>query len=191
MLANEELRTSFLDTLELLEEGRAGKLPDYSGSENFNLDFLQEFMPRPAVKKLARNNWQLIWQRTVRQLQVLFNMASLEPNVDFRSGSAFLDEDHINILHSHMEIDEKEVEVRLDLLRTVNGLGNLNLMLTCFGVKEQSQRFEATVVWGDYCHTSAVNNRGLAKFPPLKAAELFNSAGEVNHDFELRLELVD
>jgi hypothetical protein len=191
MLADKELRTAFLDTLELLEEGRAGKLPDYSDSGNFNLDFLQDFMPRPAIKKFNKNNWQLIWQRTVSQLQILFNMASLQPNEDFRSGSEFLDEDHVNILNSHMEIDEKEVEVRLDLLRTVNEQGNLSLILTCYGTKEQSQRFEATVVWGDYCHTSAVNNKGLAKFPPLKAAQLFTPAGKVSDDFELRLELVD
>jgi hypothetical protein len=191
MLADEELRIAFLDTLELLEEGLAGNLPDYSGSEFFNLDFLQEFMPRPAIKKSTKNNWQLIWQRTVHQLQILFNMALLQPTEDFRSGGVFLDEDHINILNSHMEIEEKEVEVRLDLLRTTNQLGNLNLMLTCFAPKEPSQRFEATIVWGDYCHTSAVNSRGLAKFPPLDAAQLFSPSGKVKHDFELRLELVD
>lgn len=190
MLVDEELRTAFLDTLELLEQSRAGELPDYAGPETINLDFLQQLMPQPVVRQSAADKLQLVWHRTIEQLQKMFYIASLQPDEVYRSDDLLLlDENYINLLHSQVVVGEQEYEIRLDAIRAVADPQNLSLMVAILGPEEQSQQFQATVAWGDYVQTAETNKFGFAKFPALKTAVLFDSSGELTHDLELCLEV--
>lgn len=190
MLVDEELKTAFLDTLELLEQSRAGELPEYTGPELINLDFLQQFMPKPVVRKAAADKLQLVWHRTIDQLQKMFYLASLQPDEAYRSDDLMLlDESHVNLLHSQMTVGGLEYEVRLDAVRAVADPENLNLMVAIVAEDDQPRPFVAMVAWGAYTQTAETNKFGFAKFPPIKTALVFNPSGELVHELELCLEV--
>lgn len=191
MLVDEELRTAFLDTLDLLEHSRAGDLPDYDGPETINLDFLHQVMSRPIIRRSPKDKLELIWQRTVDQLQNLFYIASMQPEEVYRSSDLFLDSSPINILHSQVEIDDQELDIRLDVLHTITNLDNFELMMTIFSSEEMARRFRVTIDWGTYQESVLVNKYGLAKFPPVETNQIFTPTGELMHGLELRLEQVN
>jgi hypothetical protein len=191
MLVSGELRTAFLDTLELLEQSRAGELPEYSGSTTIDLSFLQEVMSRPTIRKSLKDKWALIWQRSAEQLQNMFYFASLQPSEVYRSGDSYLEESYINILHSQFKIDEQELAVRLDALKTVNAPENLDLMLAIFAPEELGRQFEVTIAWGDYQQTAEVNKYGLAKLPSLRIDQIFAPTGQLIQGLELCLNQVN
>jgi hypothetical protein len=51
MLVDAELRTAFLDTLELLELSQVGRFPEYSGPDIINLDFMHQVSASPIIRK--------------------------------------------------------------------------------------------------------------------------------------------
>ena len=188
MLADEELQTAFLDTLELLEQSRAGELPDYVEQDAINLDFLQQVISKPLIRKSPRGMLELIWQRTAEQLQNMFYIASLTSGVVHRSGDSMLDGSYINILHSQVEIDDQELEIRLDATQTITDPENLDLLISVSVPELLPRRFEATIAWGEYRESAEVNKYGLAKFPPLKTRQILTAKGELAYGIELRLE---
>jgi hypothetical protein len=187
MLVNEELRTTFLDTLELLEQSRAGDLPEYSGPATVDLSFLQKVISKPSIRKTLNDKWQLVWKRSVEQLQNMFFVASLQPNEVFRSDDSYFEESYINILHSQVEIDEEEIEVRLDALQIITEPDTLDLMLAVFAPEDLNLRFEVKISWGDYRQTAEVNKYGLAKFPTLRRNQIFAASGKLTHGLELEI----
>jgi hypothetical protein len=187
MLVDEELRATFLDTLELLEQSRAGELPEYLGPANVDLSFLQKVISKPTIRKTLNDKWQMVWKRSVEQLQNMFYIASLQPGELFRSDDSYFEESYINILHSQVEVDERELEVRLDALQTLTEPENLDLMLAIFAPEDVELRLEAKISWGDYQHTAEVNKYGLAKFPPLKRSQVYSASGKLTHGLELQL----
>lgn len=191
MLIDGELRTAFLDTLEVLEQSRAGELPDYPGPATINLDFLRQVMSRPLIRKSAQEKLELIWKRTVEQLQNMFYIASLQPKEAYRSRALFLDTGPLNILNSHFEVDNQELEVRLDALQTITKPDTLDLMMTVFTAEENTRCFQATLTWGAYQASAEINQYGLAKFPSLKTNQIFSPSGDLLHGLELRLEEID
>lgn len=190
MLVDEELQSAFLDTLELLEQSRAGKLPDYSGPDAINLDFLQQVISKPIIRKSSKDLLELIWQKTADQLQTMFYIASLIPGEVHRSGDSLLDGSYINILHSQIEVDEQEIEIRLDATQTITDPDNLDLLISVVLPEEAPRRFEASIAWGDYRESAEVNKYGLAKFPPLKTSQILTPIGELMHGIEVRLQQV-
>jgi hypothetical protein len=190
MLVDEVLQSAFLDTLELLEQSRSGKLPDYSGPDRINLDFLHQVISKPIIRKSPKDMLELIWQRTAEQLQNMFYIASLRPGEVHRSGDSLLGGSYINILHSQVEVDEQEIEIRLDATQTITDPDNLDLLISIAVPEEAPRRFEATIAWGDYLESAEVNKYGLAKFPPLNTGQILTSTGELMHGIELRLQEV-
>lgn len=188
MLVDEELQSAFLDTLELLEQSRAGELPDYSGPDTINLDFLQQVISKPIIRRSPKGFLELIWQRTAEQLQNMFFIASLTTGEVHRSGDSLLDGSYINILHSQVEIEGQELEIRLDATQTLTDPDNLDLLISIFIPQASPPRFEATIAWGAYQESATVNKYGLAKFPPLKTSQIVTATGELIHGIELRLE---
>jgi hypothetical protein len=191
MLADKQSRTAFLDTLELLEQSRAGELPEYSGPSITNLDFLRQATSKPIIRKTSENKLELVWHRTTSQLQKIFPLVAFHPGEDYRSNDLFLDESPLNLLHSRLEIDEQEFEVRLTAIPAAANPENLNLLLSVFAPEGISYQFEAGIIWGDYRHTVEVTEFGLADFPPLRTTQLFAPSGNLNHDLELHLKQVD
>jgi hypothetical protein len=191
MLADEQSRTAFLDILELLQQSRAGELPEYSGPSITNLDFLRQAISRPIIGKTRENKLELIWRRTAGQLQKIFSIVALHPGEGCRPGNLFLDESPIYLLHSRLEIDEQVFVVRLAAISAAANPENLNLMLSVFAPEGISYQFEAAIIWGDYRHTVEVTEFGLAGFPPLKTMQLLGPSGDLNHDLELHLKQVD
>lgn len=191
ILANEELRTAFLDTLELLEQSRTNELSDYSGPEKIDLSFLQQMMSKPSIRKSIQDKLELTWQRSVEQLQNMFYIASLQTSDAYRSVDSLLEENYINILHSQVEIDEQELEIRLDALQTLTAPENLDMMLVVFAPETFNRQFEVTINWGEYQQSATVNQYGLAKLPPLKTEQVFTDSGELIHGLELSLNQIN
>jgi hypothetical protein len=135
---------------------------------------------------------QLVWRRTVEQIEKMFYIASLQPDEAFRSDPlTLLDESYVNLLHSQVALDEVEYEVRLDAVRPAGDRENLNLMIAILAEEEPPRPFLAMVNWGAYTQTAVTNRFGFAKFPPLNTALVFDASGQLAHDLELCLEVPD
>jgi hypothetical protein len=117
----------------------------------------------------------------------MFFVASLQPNEVFRSDDSYFEESYINILHSQVEIDEEEIEVRLDALQIITEPDTLDLMLAVFAPEDLDLRFEVKISWGDYRQTAEVNKYGLAKFPTLRRNQIFAASGKLTHGLELEI----
>jgi hypothetical protein len=191
ILANGELRTAFLETLELLEQSRSGELVDYSGPEKIDLRFLQQLMSKPTIIKSLQDKWVLTWQRSIEQLQNMFYIASLREGEIYRSDSNLYEENYINILHSQVELDEQDLEIRLDALQSFTTPENLELMLVVFAPEGFDSQFEVTVAWGAYRERAAVDQYGLAKLPSLKTELVFSRSGALIHELDLCLRQID
>jgi hypothetical protein len=184
MLADEDLRNSFLDTLELLEMSRAGELPEYEGPETVNLSFLNKLLSKAALTRLAQGKWRVIWQTPVQQLQKLFDGVLLEPKAVYRNDDLYLEDTHTSLLQGLVEIEEREVEVRVDVSKNEAEPDNYNIMFLVIEPDEGLKGLEATISWGSYQQTVRLNSFGLAKFPPIKRTQLFDQSGKLIHDFE-------
>lgn len=191
ILVNEELRTAFLETLELLEQSQNNELLEYSGPSTVDLSFLQKIKSQPIIHKSLKDKLVLTWQRTAEQLQNMFFMDSLTTSEVYRSDNYLLEENYINILHSQVDVDEQELEVRMDVLQTVTTPDDLKLMLVIFAPETFNRRFEATVKWGAYQQHAEINEYGLAKLPPLRAEQVFTPSGELIHGLELCLNQIN
>jgi hypothetical protein len=203
MLVDEELREAFLDTLELLEQSKAGELSEYLGPKTVNLEFLKEIRHKPIVEKSAKEKWLITWRRTIEQLQNNFFIATLQPGEVYRSGDIFMEERYINLLQDQVEIEKQLFEIRLDALQSINAPDYLDLMMVIFSAQEVghqemgeqesdqrpvTSRFKAEISWGDYRQTAGINEYGLAKFPPLEVNRIFAPTGKLLHSLEFRLE---
>jgi hypothetical protein len=120
-------------------------------------------------------------------LQKLFDAASFQLQDVYRYNDLFLDDNQICLLHGLVEIDEQEIEVRVDASRNAAEPANLNLRLIVFEPEEGVKTLEATIFWGSYRQSAEVSHFGLARFQPLKYIEIFDGAGRLIHDLECRL----
>jgi hypothetical protein len=188
MLVDEELRTAFLDTLELLEESEDDELPEEVKSESFDLEIIKKVMSRPIIIEAAKDKLKLVWRRSAEQLQAMLYINTLKPQELLRSGVYLPEGGHINILHSQVEIDGQELDIRLEASHALNNPGYLNLMIAMIAPEQFTRRFEATIAWGSYRESAVINLFGIAKFPPLRTDQVFSPAGDLIHGLDLRLE---
>ncbi len=191
MLADKELRTAFIDTLELLEEGQTWEDIDSPDLGPINLDFIQEVISRPKVQKSAKGKLTLYWHRTAEQIQAMLQINNLQPRGVFRSGEYDVGGEQINILQSRVEVEEQELEIRLEASQDITSPDYFNLMIVMQMADDLSQRFEATLAWGAYRETAEVNQFGIAKFPPLKSDQIFTPTGELMHGLDLQLKQIN
>jgi hypothetical protein len=191
MLVDEELRTAFLDTLEMLESGDEESLPDFPEVTLVNLDFIRRVMSRPVILSMTPNRLELIWKRTAKQLHTLFYINSLKSREVLRSDDYLPGGGQLNILESQVQVGEDELEMRLEAEHALENPGHLNLTIAINIADDFSPRLEATIVWGGYSETAVVSQFGIANFPPLNTDEIIARNGALRHGLELRLEQVE
>lgn len=184
MLADKDLRTAFLETLELLELSWSGNLPDFAEPLDFNLDFLNDMRPEPVFMKLGKHQWQLNWYRPAAQLLKIFKVASLLPEETSHQNDWQTEKNHTTLLQGLLEIEDEDIEIRLDIAKAADDSGTLNLTFIVFASAKLVNGLEATVVWGNYMETIELDDYGFARFPPLKNKQIFDQAGRLIHDLE-------
>src|SRR5688572_17786521 len=81
MLADNELREAFLDSLDLLRRSQVGQLLPLPQPASEDLSFLRARSSEPRIEYTTNGRWRILWQRTIADIQaILFQpRSSLSP----------------------------------------------------------------------------------------------------------------
>jgi hypothetical protein len=111
----------------------------------------------------------------------------------YRKGWGMLDEHSMSLISSHLTVDKTELGVRLTAaLSDDPDSMDLQLMVALLDDEEsdavRSFSLMASVQWGNYHQTSAIDEDGRAYFPPLPISAITDRSGEkINTNLQLML----
>lgn len=169
MLADNELREAFLDSLDLLQRSRSDELLSLPQAASQNLSFLRARSSEPRIEKVANGRWRVLWQRTIADMQaILFQpRASLSPL--FRSAASQVEDPWFTLVNGEAEVDEKRISVLLQATQEVERPHTLQLFLTV-GIlsltddEDVVMPLRANLSWGRYRQGVLVQEDGQASF---------------------------
>jgi hypothetical protein len=192
MLQNPELFQEFLDTINLLEADKAGILDDVPAAAVI----VPEKRPMDAEPEVVLNGpraWIARWMKGVDQLSSIFLDFGPVLQPGYRKGWGMLDEHSMSLISSHLTVDKTELGVRLTAaLSDDPDSMDLQLMVALLDDEEsdavRSFSLMASVQWGNYHQTSAIDEDGRAYFPPLPISAITDRSGEkINTNLQLML----
>lgn len=173
-IAHAELREHFLDLWKATEEMETGtleSLPRPPAAAKL------PWLAQPTVEHLANNRWRVTIQRTKRQLQNMFEAATVtEPKLAFRTHGVFLDDIFIDLFHRDITVAGVKLSVFLQAKQPLLDPKNLTLDLWLHGVSTAYlPKLDANLRWGNYNETVSVPNSGHTQFPKLPLTAVFNT----------------
>ena len=177
MLADNELREAFLDTLDLLRRSRVGELLPLPQPAGENLFFLRARSSEPRIELATNGRWRILWQRTIADIQaILFQpRSSLSPL--FRSAANQIEDPWFTLVNGEVDVEEKRITALLQATQQVERPHTLQLFLTVAIVSITEEEditlpLRATVGWGRYGQGVLVGANGQASFSsvPFSAA---------------------
>jgi hypothetical protein len=196
LLANSELREAFLESLDLLEQSRAGSLMTLPVTPSRSLDFLKRDLPQMSVEQKTSQWWRLTWQQTAEQLQRIFSLSDITATPVYRFEQSFLEDDWFTLFHNRADVEGTQFDVALEASQPLEE--PLSLRLTALvaittAPEEENpillESLQATVKWGAYEAKTPINKKNRAEFPPVPLAAIFDQGGRrVAADLQLTLE---
>ncbi|MEW5988470.1 MAG: hypothetical protein AB1791_17715 [Chloroflexota bacterium] len=161
LLADPELRQTFLETLELYEASHSHHLAPLPTPPVVNLSFLQT----------ASTRLQLAWQLSKEELQNLLFPTGWRLAAGFRSSYGWLDDGYVTLLRSQVSVERLSLDVLLQASLAADAPDEVSLALTVAGQSSADSAapgsWQATIEWGDYVETVPVNEQGQATFPAI------------------------
>ena len=191
MLIDDELRTAFLDTLEILEMSRRGELLEYDGPQTIDLSFLEKTNPKIKVRNFAKNKWQLILHSSLYQLRKMFDDTSPQLAGAYRSDDLLSGEKFLTVMNGVVEVGDQEVEIKVDIGKNPLEPEHLKPIVVVFVDEEMTASLEATIKWGSYEETVRGNQLGLVRFPAIRTDQVYDSAGNIDYDLDCYVMLSD
>ena len=192
LLADEDLRQAFLEALELMESDLADDqefIPQAS-----ELSFLRAKSSQPIIQRPSQNQWRVIWQQTIDQLQTIFFPPHLAPEPAYRHTENFEDA-WFTLFRSDVEVNHTQLAVSLEAAWQSDAPDALNVQLA-IGITadpvESAAPFldlRAMLDWGDYSTTVVVGQRGRASFPPIPLTAILDEINQrITSNLSLSLE---
>jgi hypothetical protein len=183
LLANKELREAFLDSLDLLEQSRAGALEPLPAPANQNLDFLYQNEPEVNVESQGAGRWHVTWQQTAAQLQRIFSLDDLVVETSYDLESGFATEDWFTLFHHPAVAESRWLEVALEamLSRTEPVLRVLATIALVPGEDNAGRPptlIKARLQWGQFEQTTAVGSKNRVVFSAVPLAAIMDAAGK-------------
>jgi hypothetical protein len=183
LLANDGLREAFLDSLDLLEQSRAGALEPLPAPPSQNLDFLYQNEPEVNVESQGAGRWHVSWQQTAAQLQRIFSLSDLVVDTPYNLASTFAAEDWFTLFHSPAVVESRWLEVALEglLSRTEPALRVMATIALAPGEDGASgppTLTRATLQWGQFEQTPAVGSTNQVVFSAVPLATIMDAAGK-------------
>lgn len=166
LLRNAALRQAFLDTLEMLEAGKAGELIPLPAGERPRLGFLQKKTPRPAFPDAP--SWKITLNRTIQDLKSIFS----PPQLAYRADANLFEENWFTILRDDIELGGSSYSVLLECgisKETEDALSaTLNIAISMEKLPSAvAFPVSATLRWGEYSATLTLPDEGRVRFPDI------------------------
>lgn len=185
LLTNRDLRRSFLDIIQLMEDDLLHALETLPEPVRGNLQFLLE-------ENQAGRSWQFNWRRSMEQLQEIF----APPQLAYRAAPELGSGEEIRVLQDAFTIDDKLkysitisctlseiIENGLDIFINV-GISSKNEII------HSSRPIEITLSWGNYKETAIITKDGRHPLPTIPLNFIFdNSIEHVTSAVELTIDV--
>lgn len=185
LLTNRDLRRSFLDIIQLMEDDLLHALETLPEPVRSNLQFLLE-------EKQVEKSWQFKWQRSLEQLQEIF----APPQLAYRAASDLGSGEEIRVFQDEFIIDNnlrysitiscvlsELIENGLDIILNV-GISTKNKFI------HSSRPIEITLNWGNYKETVIITKDGRHPLPTIPLNFVFdNSIEHVTSALELTIDI--
>ncbi len=189
LLADDELRRAFLETLEAAEN-RA--IPATAAAEPA-LSFLQTPARHAILEVVSPNRWRLRWQAALDQLQQLFFSAD-QVQPAYRAAD-YLEDAWFTLIRDEIAVDQFRASVLLEAARLMTSPDHLQLHLAVgltpdrMVVTERLPELRAQLTWGTYDQTVTITQRGRATFPLLPLQLILDETTQhVTADLQLIVE---
>jgi hypothetical protein len=172
MLADNELREAFLDTLDLLRRSQADELLPLPQAASQDLSFLRARSSEPRVERAANGRWRILWQRTIADIQAILFQPRTSLSPLFRSAATQVEDPWFTLVNSEVDIEEQRISVLLQATQEVERPRVLPLFLTV-GVlsvtddEDVNLPLRANLRWGRYGQGVLVDKNGQANFSPV------------------------
>lgn len=176
MLADNELRQAFLESLELLTHSRAGTLLPLPFPASQSLTFLQANPVVPGSSRIEQTGpgrWRILWRRTLAEIQaILFDSSPLTNSPAFRGPTPLptgLEDPWFTLLRSEVEVEAYRLSVLLQATQLADRPSALELFLIV-GVlplangTEAAPPLRANLRWGNYGQSALLDTTGQATF---------------------------
>lgn len=185
LLTNRDLRRSFLDIIQLMEDDLLHTLETLSEPVRGNLQFLLE-------EKQIETSWQFKWQRSLEQLQEIFS----PPQLAYRAASDLGSGEEIRVFQDEFIIDDNlrySINISCVLSELIeNGLDIfLNIGISTKNkIVHSSRPIEITLNWGNYKETALITKDGRHPLPTIPLNFIFdNSIEHVTSALELTIDI--
>lgn len=191
LFSNAVLRHTFLDTLELFEAEKEGKLALVPAGEKPKLDFLTKKSTSSNIQKLENERLQVKLQKNIQQLKNIFS----PPQLAYKDDANLFDDNWFTVLRDEIELGASSYSILLECgisKQTEDALSaSLNIAMTLETAKPSSESsIHATLQWGKYSETLTLAKEERARFPDIPFSATFNQqTQEIIAGLELVLEI--
>ena len=191
LLAYPDLREAFLDALETLEADRAGGLTPIPNPET-RLDFLIRPPVAPKINIENKNQWSILWQKTIEQIQAIFS----PPDLAYRAGQNLIEDPWFTLLREEMSVAGNTYSIALECTLAPEIENQLAAYLTLAVMPNtpspiQPFPLSATLQWGDYQQKIIISAEGRERFPDIPLDSIFDpSLAQLQAGLNLTLETV-
>ncbi len=167
LLGHPDLRQSFLDLLEAMDEEATALPIPWAEPEPVDLSFLDTESPQPQIEKLG-DHWSIHWQRTIASLQDLFTPSELV----YRSDPSLIEDPWFTLLREEISVEDLRYAIALECTFSGENEGALSSFLSIAVTVEQDAKqppfpVQSSLQWGLYQQTIQIFEEGRSKFPDL------------------------
>ncbi len=188
LLGNAALRQVFLDTLGMLEAGKAGELLPLPAGEEPRLEFLTKKAPQPAPA--SSQGWKITLQKSIQELKSIFS----PPQLAYRTETNFFEDNWFTILRDEIALAGSNYSILLECglsKETEDALSaTLNIAISLEKLPSAPAfPIHATLRWGKYSETLILPDEGRVRFPDISFAATFDPQNqEITSGLDLVLE---
>jgi hypothetical protein len=185
LLANEELREAFLDSLDLLEQSRAGALEPLPAAPSQDLDFLYRDEPEVKVENRGSGQWFIAWRQTAEQLQRILSVSGVIVETSHDPEAVFAEEEWFTFFNHRTQVESKRLEVALEgILSKIEPAPALRVVATIGFIAGENYtgahtaRLKAALHWGEFEQTAPLDARNQVFFSPIPLATIMDATGK-------------
>lgn len=173
LLENAELRQAFLDALDSIEAERAGDMIPIPAPET-RLDFLTSQQHTPKVTHRDEENWSVLWQRPLAQLQAIFS----PPELAYRASQSLIEEPWVMLLREEIQVAGSAYSIALDCTPAEEEENMLavfmSLAVTSASGEPAKFPLRSRLAWGKYQQDILISTEGRTRFPHIPFDTIFD-----------------
>jgi hypothetical protein len=190
LLNDSDLRQTFLDILESIDNEDESPLGAIQAVEKVDLGFLKNLGASHFIQKI-HGKWKVFWQRSSAELQSAFS----PPELLYRSEHSLFMDPWFTLLRDEIELKNTLYTIVLECALSKDDNQAISPLLNiavAVGETPESVQFpvEITLRWGMYQQSIHVTQEGPIKFPDIPFNNIFEEDNKIKADLLLTLEVI-